>query len=74
MRWSQITAESSYNFNKKENRGCDFYVLPLFRVFPPRPKGYGKNWTVHVGWIVWTIVIHFRQNKTWTNVWGRESC
>lgn len=62
MPWT-ITADSSYNFNKKQNRGCDFYVLPLLRVFPPAPIGYGKKWTVHFGWLVWTVIIHFLERN-----------
>jgi hypothetical protein len=41
-------------------RGRYISVLPFLSVFPPaRFGGHGENWTVHFGWLAWTLGAHF---------------
>lgn len=58
---SRLTFEASYNFNRAGLRGADFNVLPFLRLFPPqRFGGYPsvRGWTVHFGWLWWTVIVH----------------
>jgi hypothetical protein len=57
--------DAHHNFAKRDLRGCNIEVLPFIRAFPPQRRrrwgfdGYGKGWTVHFGWLFWTVIIHF---------------
>jgi hypothetical protein len=65
--------EAHHNFNKRDLRGCNIEVLPFVRVFPPQRArrhannftrsldGYGRGWTIHFGWLYWTVIVHSRQ-------------
>jgi hypothetical protein len=61
---NEVWWESHHNFNKRQLRGCNIEVLPMLRVFPPqRPRrkwgdGYGRGWTIHFGWLFWTVIVH----------------
>jgi hypothetical protein len=55
-----VSYDFDNNFNKRALRGCDFDVLPFLRVFPPAPIGWArKKLTLHMGWLAWTLILHF---------------
>ena len=59
----QWWAEASYNFDKRGLRGCNLEVLPFLRVFPPSPTGWTRSWTVHFGWLWWTVGVHWHEKN-----------
>ena len=57
----RIVAEASYNFNRRALRGANFEVLPFISVFPPPSWGgypTKRGWTIHFGWLWWTVIMH----------------
>lgn len=59
------------NFNTRGLRGNNFELLPFVRLFLPYPttsftdeRGQRRRrtdgrWTLHVGWLAWTLGVHF---------------
>ena len=54
--WPRFWVDASYNFNTRDLRGGDIWVLPCLRLFPPM-KGR-RGWTIHFGWLFWTVGLH----------------
>lgn len=57
----RFTVDASYNFDRSGLRGANIDVLPFLRIFPPPEHGGypgTRGWTVHFGWLFWTVVVH----------------
>ncbi len=52
----QIYVDNNFNFSR--GGGGYIMLLPFVNVFPPI-KHHRSKWTIHFGWLIFTVVIHF---------------
>lgn len=54
----RVVFQGIRHFAKGELRGCNIEILPFLRLFPSRKyRGYHEGWTIHFGWLFWTVMI-----------------
>ena len=54
------TVDARHTWAQQGAGGCKIDMIPFVTLFPPLKSPYRRDkWTIHFGWLYWTVVVHF---------------